>query len=474
MTKEEYLAKRETLMNEAEKLVATGKIDEFQMKKKEIEELDDLFRNEKVAVKEKYENMTFTNKQDYEELRANLVNERRYEEVDFLDEAFESYAKEQTNRQALSLGKKVANLYARSQNVEGKVIATVNFNNSSNNILNSQEEKSMSVFLNKGEKMLDRITIDQESQILNQEGALADVVRGMVTGKWASSALKNAITTTATGTLIPEVLSSKVIDMARNLSLFTQAGVPIAPMDTNNIKISRIKTDPVFAFKAEGEAAKESNFELDDVTLNAKTCYGYAYVSLEAIKSSQNLESILYKVFAEAMAQAIDEGMLYGQYNTSSSTYESFAPSGIMNDASINTITATAGAGYDDIIKAIGKVRGGNGTPTVLGINSNTEELFSLLKTQDGQYLAAPKAVQDMQTIVSNQLKHDDSSGDDALVFDPYAMIIGIQNNIQIKIIEDKECLQKGLVGFQIYAMLDCKATHPKHICKVTGIKANN
>ena len=46
-----------------------------------------------------------------------------------------------------------------------------------------------------------------------------------------------------------------------------------------------------------------------------------------------------------------------------------------------------------------------------------------------------------------------------------------MKNNIEIKIIEDNECLKKGLVGFRIFAMLDCKAVEPKNICKITGIK---
>lgn len=92
-------------------------------------------------------------------------------------------------------------------------------------------------------------------------------------------------------------------------------------------------------------------------------------------------------------------------------------------------------------------------------------------KTSDGQYLKEPLAIEKLNKVVSNQLKYDEEIGSDALVFDPQALLIGIQNNIQIKIIEDGECLKKGLIAFQIYSMLDCKAVVPKNICKITGIK---
>lgn len=421
MNYSEYKTKRENLLNEADTLLKENKLDESNAKMKEVEKLDNEWNEftEKIA-----------------------------------------------NQEALNGPCKVSNLLTNNSYVSFE-------HNSGSSILNSNEPVT-NYFINKDEKIYDRIikNRNQRQQVLERDGALGEVIRGMVTGKWNDEQLRNIVTTTATGTLIPEVLSSKVIDIAREVSLFTQAGVPVVPMETNNITISRIKNDPKFSFKKEGAEGSEIDFELDSVTLKSKTCYGYAYVSLEAIRSSVNLDSILYSVFASAIAQTIDNGMLYGQYNLDTSTYDDFAPSGIMNDTGINVINATAGEGYDDFIKAIGKIKGKNGVPSVIGINSNTEEMLSMLKTQEGQYLTPPNAYSEANTIVSNQLLHDDTDGDDALVFDPQAMVIGLQNNIQIKIIEDGECLKKGLVGFQIYSMVDCVAVKPKHICKITGIKS--
>ena len=336
----------------------------------------------------------------------------------------------------------------------------------------TKEQHTESLFINKNEKFADRIKVSEEDkEIFGHEGALGELIRGVVTGKWKNKAKKNAVTTTTSGVLIPNILSSQIIDLARNISLFTSANVPIIPMETDNMKISRVKSDPIFKFKKEGEAATESNIELDDVNLKAKTCYGYAYVTLESIKSSKNLEDVIRNTFAQSIAQGIDKAFLYGQYDETSSTYDDFAPVGILNDEDINSIIATANSGYDDIIKAIGTVKKANGNPTAFGYNSETEELLSLLKTTEGQYLEAPKSVQNLNHIVSNQLAYDSSNGSDALVFDPKALLIGIQENIQIKIIEDEKCLKNGLVGFQIFTMQDCSTVYPKHICKITGIK---
>lgn len=387
-----------------------------------------------------------------------LIDENKIKEANQVMDQIREMDKEAANKRALQDNHIITDITKKGVNIKGgTVIDSINSYGSDNTM--------KSVFLNKSEKLTDKITINEENAILRNDGALSDVIRGMVTGKWNNSEMRNLVTTTTTGVLIPELLSAKIIDLAREKSLFGNAGVPMVPMETNNITISRVKQDPTFTFKEEGKEGAEASFELDSIELKSKTAYGYAYISLEAINSSANLESIIYKVFSEAMAQCIDKAFLYGQNE------DGFAPSGIMNDTDINKIAATPNGGYDDIIKAIGKVKASNGVPTTLGINSNTEELLSLLKTSDGQYLTAPRSVENLNKIVSNQLNYDEVIGSDALVFDPQALLIGMQNNIQVKMIEDTECLKKGLVAFQIYAMLDCKAVTPKNICKISGIK---
>ena len=316
-------------------------------------------------------------------------------------------------------------------------------------------------------------TIKRKLNIENRGLNIGKYIRGIATGNWENAENeKRAMTTAGTGTLIPRELSADIIDMAREVSLFTSADVPVIPMKSNNITISRVKKDPVFSFKQEAKSGVSAEFELESVELKSKTCYGYAYVSLEAIKSSKNLDFIIYDVFSKAIANSIDKAMLYGQYNTNTTSYDDFAPAGIMNDEGINKLTAVEGQGYDTFIKAISKVRKENGDPTSYCINSDTEELLSLLKTSDGQYLNPPQAIAKLNKVVSNQLNSDEESGSDALVFDPLSMIIGIQNEIQIQMFDNTdECIKNGLVGFRVYAMIDCIATQPKHICKIEGIK---
>lgn len=327
------------------------------------------------------------------------------------------------------------------------------------------------LFLNSAEKLVDRVERTSETvQLLNTKNAMGETIRGIVTGKWSSPDLKNAVTTTTSGALIPEILSAQLIDLMRNKCLFTAAGVPVYPMKSNNLSIARIASDPEFAFKAEGQPGTEGSLSFDSVTLNAKTIYGFAYLTIEAVRSAENLDSIVKNAFAEALARAMDKAMLYGQADGEGG-FDSFAPAGIWNDENIESQAAGTDAPYDVLIKARGKLLANNASPSCLAINSQTEELLQLQKDKQGRYVQMPEVIAGLQKVVTNQLVCDESAGSDALVFDPKALAIGVQDGIKVEVINDEKALKNGLVGFRIYAMVDSAVLQPKAICKVTGLK---
>ncbi|WP_165920893.1 phage major capsid protein [Muricomes intestini] len=274
--------------------------------------------------------------------------------------------------------------------------------------------------------------------------------------------------TSGANALIPAPLYSNIVDKARNLSVFTASGVPTVVMETNNLTVAKIKEDLQVAFKPEGEKATESTpLELEGVTLNSKTIYGYAYVSMEAIQSAQNLDAILTDSFGKAVAEGIDQGMLYGVY--SGTTPQEYAPAGIFNNADINTIAAST-SDYDDVVRAIGQIRANNGVAATMAMNANTEQVLSLLKDKNGQYLTPPKAITDVSQIVSNQLAYDAAAGSDILVFDPSALLIGVQMGVNVKVFDgDTASIERGLVCFRIASMIDCVVLQPKHISRITG-----
>jgi len=330
-----------------------------------------------------------------------------------------------------------------------------------------------------GEKMGDAILLRSKKDSLvkaknfkpeEKELRLGKFLKGVVTGDWKDAeAEKRAVTTSTTGTLIPEVLAADVIDKMRNKSLFAD-NVPVINFKEGN-KFVKLTDDPSLAFKQEGAEASESSFTLESVNLDPKTLYGWAYVTIESIEKGINVEEVLTKAFTGALAQGIDNAYINGQPDGSGG-FDDFAPEGVLNNADINSVTAGTYP-YDDVIKAISKIKQKNGNPTIWGMNAKTEELYNLLKDVDNNYFKAPDVVQKLNRIVSNNLPYDETEGSDSLVYDPAALMIGIQDGMKFEIFRGSdEGIKKGMVGFRIYAMVDLKVLRPDFVTKITGIGA--
>lgn len=323
--------------------------------------------------------------------------------------------------------------------------------------------------LRSGETFVSRLPQGERQQSLD----LGNYIRGAVFGNWEGAENeRRAMNTTAGGILIPAVLSAEVMDTSRNISLFLGSGVSTIPMPSGNMTVARVTKDPSFKFYAELSEASPSEMELGSIELKAKTARGFCYVSKELLMSAQNLSSVLTRAFGGAIAEMIDKAFLYGQ--KSGSNADDFAPAGIMNDGAINTLTASADGvkNYADIIKAIGCIRGKNGMPNTFAINSQTEELFNLFTDTTGQQLNVPNVVAGLNQIVTNQLSYDATAGSDALVYDNTALVVGIQNNIGIRMLDTTDySVKHNATCFEVTAYLDCVAVRPDHIVKVTGIK---
>lgn len=371
--------------------------------------------------------------------------------------------KEETQQKILDLEKEIEELEKELKELEEK---------QKQGVYNTGEEGRnysgmKNIILRKEDKLFNKMNFTSDERNLN----LGKYIRGMVTGKWENAELeKRELLTSGASSLIPQPLYAQIIDKARNVSIFGASSVPTVLMETNNLSLAKIKEDLKAEFKEEGKEGKESTpLELESLVLKSKTIYGYAYVSLEAIESAENLDSILIDSFGKSVAESIDKAMLYGVYSTDTSSFVDYAPSGIFNNTDINKITAS-GSNYDDIIKGIGAIKNYNGLASHLVMNANTEETLSLLKDTTGQYITPPQAVKEVNKLISNQLNYEASAGSDILIFNPSSLIIGIQKAINIRMFEgDTESIKKGLVCFRIYSMIDCQVIQPKHICKIEG-----
>lgn len=322
------------------------------------------------------------------------------------------------------------------------------------------------IILGKEQRMADRYP--------NAQGlSLGRYVRGMVTGDWTGAAAESAeyrsLTTVSGAALIPQVLSAQVLDAVRAKSVLFLSGASLAPMTARNLVIPAVKTDPVFAFKAEGEPVEESTIEFEGIELKAKTAYGLVSVTLEALESGQGLDAAVKLAMAEALAKLIDAKCLFGAGG--------IEPAGILLSDKINSVTAlSALASWNPFIEGIGKVRGANGEPTALVVNAATDEIMNKFTTAEGLPLPMPKVIENIPNkLISNQLPANLGTGGNesvAMVYDPQAVVVGIQSPIRVELSREAgDAYKKGVVYLRVYAFCDVALTRPGWVCRIDGLK---
>lgn len=311
------------------------------------------------------------------------------------------------------------------------------------------------------------LTNDNISNLYKNDNELdlGKYVRGALTGNWDNADAEQreyrTLSTTTGQVLIPKSLSASILKQVMNKSLIYGSGVPVVEMPNGNLTIAKIKNNPVYGFKEELATVTPQDATFEGVNLKGKMVYGLMKISIEALESSANLESVLKQAMGDAIADAIDKSILYGLGDKEIK--------GLFNTTGINEITATT-TDYKEFVNAVGKIRTKNGNPTVMGINADTDTKLNLLTDTTGQPLNSPKVIDGLNRIVSNQLASDEINGSDGIVYDPNALIIGQQVQFKFAVSESLG-FDDGSVYLRVYSLLDMAAVRPEYITRIKGLK---
>lgn len=268
--------------------------------------------------------------------------------------------------------------------------------------------------------------------------------------------IKQEVSKRTDGSIIAPIgISADIVYNACQKSVLLN-NCPIVPMTTGTVRIGKVEEDMQLDFKKRGEMGKDTSLGLKPVDLVAKTLYGYVEIAEEDIQDVYEIENILMKAFSDAVAKALDNNFLYT--NSDAATKEGVYPNGIMDNASIKKVQVTS-TDYDMIAKARLEILKENGEPDTIGINPN--ELFQLqtLKDSTGQYIQPPSFYNNLTTIESNGLKSKNS-----LVMDSNAILIGMRNQLDIKLMND---ITKGTILMRVMVRADVLPVRENHICKI-------
>ena len=311
---------------------------------------------------------------------------------------------------------------------------------------------------------------------------LGKFIKGAITGNWRNAELEQRAMSEgvlgAGGYMVPTPLAAELIDLSRNLSVLLEAGARTVLFDSQSLKIARVITDPVAAWKAENAVITKSDMAVDSVVLTARTLTALVPVSLELLEDAPNASAAITEALAAGLALELDRAGLLGSGAGSE-------PTGIFNAAGVQSISmGTNGAAltnFSQLSQAVQKVWEANSTPTAAIYAPRTAGVLDRLVDTTGQPMVPPPSFQELKRLVSNQVPVTQVQGTSgavascAFVGDFSKLIVGMRTNLTIQISSEAgdasgSAFSNLQYWIRAHLRADIALTRPNQFVKVIGI----
>lgn len=305
---------------------------------------------------------------------------------------------------------------------------------------------------------------------------VGDIARAMIYGPRDDVERRalNEGTDSAGGYTVPEKLAAEWIDRLRAKTVVTQAGARTVMMESDNLNIARVATDPTVTWTAENAETTASDPTFESVRLSPVKLTTLVKVSREVLEDSVNIADILDTAIMNAMAVEMDRAFLFG-------SGASNEPTGLFNIAGINSKSmGTNGAtpsSYDELCDAVYEVLLDNADyPKHAIMHPRTWVTYNKLKDGNGMPLVSPPMLQQIKSLMTTAVPITQTQGtasgvcSTVLLGDFSRFMIGMRTSVQLKRLEERYA-EFDQVGFYARVRVDCDVTNPSHFCKVIGIK---
>ena len=242
------------------------------------------------------------------------------------------------------------------------------------------------VMLSSKEKVADYYA-SQGVQGARSKGLFGEFVRAAICGR--NSATPEIVASQLTssnssgGYLVPTGMSLNVVDLARAKSVVIQAGAQTLPMETGDLTIATVDSDPTFEAKAEGAPFTQSSIVFGQRKLSAYTIGTYMTASRELVEDSPNFSTIFEQVLARSLAAELDRLTLVGT--------GSAEPLGILSDPNLmsDAVGSASSPSWLDLGDAAGNIRAANHEPGAIIVSPSVHTYLMQQQTGDGVNAAA-------------------------------------------------------------------------------------
>ena len=322
---------------------------------------------------------------------------------------------------------------------------------------------------------------DGHGTIGEDDLSLSKYLRGAMTGDWADAdaerlqfrAALSGGTGGAGGFLLPTILTTGIIDLARSKARVIEAGATIVPMANRTVDVPKWTGDPDPSWREELDPVAEDDATIDKLTLEAKTLGVVTKVSRELVEDT-DIDAELMHAFAESFALKIDQASLYGSGVDPE-------PEGVKTSSDVlKTSMGTNGAtptNWNPLVDSVSRLRDENEEPTAQILANRTLSTLAKLTGSDGQYLGAPSYLDGIPRLATNQVSRNlvvGTSGattSDVFTGDWSQLYIGVRISLVVDVLKERYMVDSGSYGFLGWWRGDIQVARPKAFDVVTGVK---
>lgn len=338
----------------------------------------------------------------------------------------------------------------------------------------------------------------ERSQILRPEQRMAEhvspsapgvgltmgrFVRALVTGDWSGidpeARAMSLGAGAAGGYIVPDGLSARVIDLARDAAVVVKAGAITVPMNSSELVMARLAGDASGSWKQENAPAAPSDLSFERITFRARTLVAIVKASVELIEDAVTVEGAIEKSLGAALALELDRAALRG-------TGSAAEPLGILYQPGV-TITGSIGSPADYVKFA--------DTPTRTLREANAAEPYAFISAPrtfesldklvtgiagDKTRLAPPPAWNAYRKFSTNQIPINLGAGSnesEAYVGDFAQVMLGMRTQLTIEVSRQAadatgSAFSNLQVWIRAYLRADVQLAHPDHFDVLTGVLA--
>ncbi len=229
--------------------------------------------------------------------------------------------------------------------------------------------------------------------------AMGHAIRAMILGptKTTPQEIRNAMSENnnpAGGFLVPDQLSTEVIDLWRARSVLAQAGMRTMMQTTEDLHIARVTGDPDFGVYGENQTITESAMTFGLTTMSALKVATRITASRELVEDANNFVELVSQVLQSSIAAQID---YYGIVGGSGFN-------GLESRTDLHATTGIGAVDWLDLAAAAVAIRSANGEPGAAIMHPSIHD--ALLNAQSGDgvnasrgWLGAPPSLSNVQML---------------------------------------------------------------------------